>query len=668
MIRFAWSWHRPALAIYWVALAIGTHWPRLHIFAQTGEGLSGLALDKPVHFAAYAVLTLLIFRASPAGPNSRLITNLAVTALIAAAYSFLDEWSQQWAQRSFSAGDLGANLLGVLGTFVALVILRAQATGPSTGEPARFVGHARLVGALTLISRFTGLLREAYLGAVFGLSGISSAFMIGFMVPNLFRRLFGEGALSSAFIPVYTRRLADNPAAARRLASACIALMLVVLAAITVLGELILTAMLASRHWSDDSALAIRLTMVMLPYMPLICLVALLGGIQQVHKRFGPPAAAPILLNVIVIVGIYLAGFGGDDDPSQRSSIFTVAICVLIAGVAQLAWQIFAVLRFESFTINFTGTATSLASIFRTMLPMVLGLAVFQINTLLDVLIAFAFSPKLGGPATLELFGAQYNYPIASGGATAGLVFAQRLYQFPLGISGIAIATAVFPALARYAASNNQAPFADTVRHGLRLTVFIGMPASVGLIIVALPLARLIFEHKQVRVEDSLLIASILTGYASAVWAYSMTHVLTRAFHAHRNAVTPLKISVAMVVCNLALNLTLIWSLGAAGLAWSTAVCAVAQVVLLIIALRRYVEAPISAAVWRSWGRTALLTAVMAALLLPISLLVDSARMDKTNAALLLTLLVITGTAVFALGAMLCKADELTWLLRRRAN
>ena len=188
------------------------------------------------------------------------------------------------------------------------------------------------------------------------------------------------------------------------------------------------------------------------------------------------------------------------------------------------------------------------------------------------------------------------------------------------------------------------------------------------MIIVALPLARLIFEHKQVRVEDSLLIASILTGYASAVWAYSMTHVLTRAFHAHRNAVTPLKISVAMVVCNLALNLTLIWSLGAAGLAWSTAVCAVAQVVLLIIALRRYVEAPISAAVWRSWGRTALLTAVMAALLLPISLLVDSARMDKTNAALLLTLLVITGTAVFALGAMLCKADELTWLLRRRAN
>jgi len=667
--RIAWSRNRLSLVIYWATLVIATHWPRLQIFSQGSEGLDGLALDKPIHFVAYAVLTFLIFRASPAGRNSRLITNLAFTAMIATGYGFLDEWSQQWTQRSCSASDLAANLLGVLGTFVALVVIRSQASSSSASEPVYFVGHARLVSALTLMTRFVGLIREACLAAVFGRSGVTSAFMIGFMVPNLFRRLFGEGALASAFIPVYTRCLADNPTTARRLASACIALMLVVLAAITVLGELILTAMLAARSWSDDTALAIRLTMAMLPYMPLICLVALLGGIQQVHKRFGPPAAAPLLLNLIVIVGIYLSGSGGGEDPSPYRGIFTVAFCVLIAGVVQLAWQIIAVLRFESFTLNFTGVAAPLASIFRTMLPMVLGLAVFQINTLLDMLIAFVFSPKAGGPPALELFGiGPYNYPIASVGAVSGLGFAQRLYQFPLGIFGIAIATAIFPALARYAVNHDRAPFADTVRHGLRLTFFVGMPASVGLIIIALPLSRLVFERQQFHLEDSLAIASILTGYASAVWAYCLTHVLTRAFHAHQNAMTPLKISVVMVGCNLVLNLVLIWFLGTAGLAWSTAVCAVAQVFLLIIALGRYVETPISAAVWFSWGRASLLTAAMAVLLVPIILFFDPAQMSKTNSALLLVLLVITGAAVFTLGAMLCKADELTWLLRRRID
>jgi putative peptidoglycan lipid II flippase len=256
--------------------------------------------------------------------------------------------------------------------------------------------------------------------------------------------------------------------------------------------------------------------------------------------------------------------------------------------------------------------------------------------------------------------------PIQTGSVTA-LQFAQRLYQFPVGVFGVAIATAIFPALSHAAANDDSDSFATTVRHGLRLTVFIGLPASVGLIVVRDPLVRLLFERGEFDATSTTRVASILIGYASAVWAYSMTHVITRAFYAMKDAKTPLRVAVVMVILNLALNLTLVWWLGAAGLAWSTAICAAIQSALLVKLLGRRVDHPVDASVWSGWRRTLMLSVVMGIIIAPVNFVIDTSSMSALASALVLLGQVAIGAIVFLIGAKVTKSDELTWLLKRKA-
>ncbi len=537
-----------------------------------------------------------------------------------------------------------------------------------------FVGHAVTVSTLTLISRLTGVVRDAVMGAVFGLTGVMGAFTIGFMVPNLFRRLFGEGALTAAFIPAYTEQLKKNPQLARRMASLCIGVLLVVTGGLTLLGMGLLDVLAASREWSASAALAIELSRIMLPFMPMVCLVALLGGILQVHGRFGPAAAAPIIVNLVMIAAALLAttGFRTAMTSAQaEDAIRVVAWSVLLAGAIQVVWQAAAASRVESFTVRCLEARAALKPVILTMVPMVLGLAVFQINALLDTLIAFALAPPDQGGTTFHLLGREIAYPIASRGDTAALAFAQRLYQFPLGVFGIAVATAIFPALSHAAAERegngpDDGAFRTILQHGLRLTVFIGLPAAVGLILVRVPLTRAIFEYYRFDRQDSLRVASVLAGYSVAIWAYSMTHVLTRAFYAVKDAKTPLRVSMGMVGFNLALNLVLVWPLGVAALAWSTSFSAMVQAFLLLRKVRRYVDRPVDDEVWRGWVVTACLTAAMTAVLGPILWWVDPAGLSRPQSLGLLALLVTLGMAVYLLGAWLVRSEELGWLLRRR--
>ncbi len=557
----------------------------------------------------------------------------------------------------------------------------ADASSASAGEPPRgdaaaldesaFIGHAKLVSLLTLLSRLTGLLRDAVLAAVLGMTAVADAFFIGFLVPNLFRRLFGEGALTAAFIPHYTEALKQDRELARRLASLCIAALAVFLAALTLIAEAILAAMLMWGAWAQETVLALRLTMLMLPYMPLICLVALIGGVLQVHGRFGPPAAAPVLLNLAMMAGAAVAAWQGGEEPIGRAGVSILALSVLGAGLFQLIWQLTALSRLEPLTMNFSGAAAHLKRIAVMMLPMLLGLAVFQLNAFFDSLLAFALAPR-GDRDTLWLLGREVACPVEPG-SVAALQWAQRLYQFPLGVFGIAVATAIFPALARAAQGGEAAgprqdgdgEFAAILRRGLRLTMFIGLPASVGLLLVGLPLSRLIFERGHFELADSLRVATILAGYASAVWAYSMMHVLTRAFYAVKDPRTPLRISLVMVALNVSLNLVLIWPLGAAGLAWSTAITATVQVVVLSIALRRHVPGPVDGDVVAAWARCGLLCAVMAVVLLPVLLYFDPASLTRGGSAALLGAMVLGGGGLYLLGARVLGLAELSWLLRR---
>ncbi len=488
----------------------------------------------------------------------------------------------------------------------------------------RFEHHARLMSALTFVSRITGLIRDGAIARVFGVGPINDAFAFAFLIPNLFRRLFGEGALSSAFIPRYSELERDDPERARRALGLVLVLLAGLLWSLVVVGEI---AVILAWSRAPEIAysytppmriggvpvmgvsvsyvrLSYELTALMLPYMPLICLVAMGGAALQVHRRFGPTAGSPIILNLCFIIAtLAFAPFalGATLEPTTRIRI--VAGSVLVSGLLQLAWTMLA-LRIARPTVVL-GDPVAWASVRATLLqavPMMLGLGVLQLNTLVDGLIASW--PTIVGP---KIFG--IDYPLAEG-AMSSIGYAQRLYEFPLGVFGISIATAVFPLLAR---QNNDLPaFATTVRRALRLTVFVGLPASVGLVLVARESVAALFQGGEFGSDDTARVAWVLMGYAPAIWSYQMCHVLSRAFYARKESMTPVLVSLAIVFLNLTLNITLIFTpLREAGLAWSTALCSVIQAMVLSRILSRRVPGIIDREVVRAWGRTLAISLVM---------------------------------------------------------
>lgn len=522
----------------------------------------------------------------------------------------------------------------------------------------RFEKHARTVTLLTFVSRVTGLARDAALSRIFGVTALTDAFWFAFMIPNLFRRLFGEGALSAAFLPVYAQLDRDDPRVARQLASLTISLMMIFLGGVTLVGELALL-LLAMR--ADHDNIALRLMMIMLPYMPMVCMVAILGAMLQVHGRFGPTASAPIVLNLCLVAASWgLIRFLDHADHAQEvRHIVIVSWSVIVAGLLQVIWSI-ASLRAGNRAwwvggINQCREAFGpMKAVLRQAWPMFIGLGVLQINTFIDGVVA-SYPSTIGS----TIFGVKF--PLDAGALTS-LNNAQRLYEFPLGVFGIAVATAIFPALARVA--NDAEAFAAILRRGLRLVIYIGLPASVGLILVRVPLTAAVLQGKHFTAQDTLRVAKVLMGYAPAIWAYSMTHTLTRAFYAKGDSRTPVRVAVAMVLLNFSLNITLIWTpLKEAGLAWSTAIAAIVQVFILLRLTRRYASHVVDDAVVKSWMRTVIVTAVMAAAVLLVNHQLPQHAPTWRWAVFQLAVLVGVGAAAVIVSSLALRMPELWWAL-----
>jgi putative peptidoglycan lipid II flippase len=541
----------------------------------------------------------------------------------------------------------------------------------------RFEHHARLMTVLTLVSRVTGLVRDAALARVFGVGPLMDAFNLAFLIPNLFRRLFGEGAISAAFVPRYAELDRDDPSQARRYSGLLLALLAALLWGIVLVGEaFLLTRWLASPPIEFTRTppmafagvmvesmsfsyvrLGYELTALMLPYMPLVCLTAVAGSALQVHGRFGPTAASPIILNVALIaatLGVLPAVHSGDLSPQTHLRI--VAGAVLVAGALQLWWTV-AALRVVKpvFAPRDPAAWASVRATLVQTLPMMLGLGVLQVNTAIDGLIASW--PTIVGPTILG-----FEYPLASG-AMSAMANAQRLYEFPLGVFGISIATAVFPLLSRQ--NSDPAAFVATVRRALRLTVFVGLPASAGLVVLARDATGAFFRGGEFDGDDVRRVAFVLIGFAPAIWSYQMNHVFTRAFYARKEAMVPVKVSVAMVALNLALNLALIFTpLREAGLAWSTAVCSVLQVAILGRLLARRVPGVVNREVLDSWRSSALVTLVMTvAVLAAERMLPDADRWSIYT--LRLGVGVAVGVAAYFAVAALLGMQEVRETLRR---
>lgn len=541
-------------------------------------------------------------------------------------------------------------------------------TEPETRpQPApSFFGAVRVVAVFTLLSRFLGLIRDVVMARVLGDTVVGSAFAFAFLIPNLFRRLFGEGALTAAFLPEYASLVEKDPELSNRFATLAFSLLFLLTGVITVVG---IAALLLIRELSPenpDRAYMLTLAMVMLPYMPLICAVAVTGAILQVHGRFAPMAAAPLLLNAVTIGAALLAyavfRF------NATSTAFIVAIAVVCSGVLQLAWTLFSVRRYIAWRRGFASVREPARRMARRFGPALVGLGTLQLNTLLDGVIAAW--PLLVGPTILGI-----AYPLDEA-SNAILTYTQRLYQFPLGVFGIAVATAVFPLLSR--AADRPAEFADTLRRGLRLSLYIGLPASAGLFLVRDDLTFVLLRGENFSLEGATRAASVLMGYSLAVWAYSANQLFVRAFYARGDTVTPVKVALGAMLVNLALNLTLIWvpGLREGALAWSTAISATLQMVVLARLTRSKLlpEAPLlDADTRRSVARSLVLTVAMSAgvgatlWLFPAPPVGEGDLTHPLSIARLASAVGVGGVAYLALSVAL-KAPELRWLLQRSAR
>ena len=531
----------------------------------------------------------------------------------------------------------------------------------------------RIFASLTMLSRVLGLVRDGVLSMVFGAGEIMGAYSMAFRLPNLLRGLLGEGALSVAFVPVFTSLVEDqDEAGAQRLANLAITVLVTLLATVVLVGEGIILLMASFMDATPRLELTLGLAAVMLPFVIGTCLVALLQAILNVRGHFAMPAAAPIILNLFIIAGAFATVPLWGDDPAAR--IYGVAVAVLLAGVVEVVVQV-PVLRRHGFRFHVVWDTASphLRRIALLMLPMMLGLGIVQVNTFVDQLIAAGFSRHLDAQGNLvthlELFGRTVAYPMKQN-AVSVLYYSQQLYHLPFGVFIVAIGTVIFPMLSRHAHHGDHSGLAETFNRGLRMATFIALPCAVGMILISSPLVQACYHRGKFTAADTVDVALMTAVYVSGLVSYSVLHLATRTFYARQETMIPVKTAVAAAVVNFVLNVALIWVLGISGLALATVISATAQALVLVYLLRRRVGPLGGRRYLATVGKCLPATAAMAAaawgaMSLAAHLGLPSEGLLSADAAARVAAAVIAGGAAYFLAARLLKIDELNLVLGR---
>ncbi|GJL63139.1 MAG: putative lipid II flippase MurJ [Nitrospirales bacterium] len=424
---------------------------------------------------------------------------------------------------------------------------------------------AGLIGAATLSSRILGFIRDVVIAQLFGASAAADAFYVAYRIPNLLRELFAEGSMSSAFIPVFTEyHTLRSKEEAWELASAAFTTLLTLVTLVTVLGIFAAPGIvwfLAPGFHGEATQLATTtlLTQVMFPYLLFVSLAALAMGILNALRAFAVPALAPVFFNIVVIT------FALFVTPFFEQPIIGVGIGIVIGGLAQFVMQLPAMYR-RGFllTWNFRPGHPGVKHMGRLILPTLLGLSVTQVNLTVSTILASYFE---GGPTYL--------------------FYGMRLIQFPLGIFGVALATAILPTLSTQAASGALDDLRDTVNYGLRSILFIILPAMLGLMLVGEPIIQIFFEHGAFTAVDTSRTASALFAFSIGLWAFAGYRILATAFYALQDTKTPAIAAVAGMCANVTLALILMQSLDYVGLALATACASMLNAGILLTILNR---------------------------------------------------------------------------------
>ena len=463
---------------------------------------------------------------------------------------------------------------------------------------AKNLQNILIVAVSTLGSRVLGLLRDILMMGFLGLSATSSAFIFAFTVPNLFRRLLGEGALSSALIPIFSDALKqEGKGPAFRFANRVLSralVMLVVLTGVGIAANIIAWVLIHRGGLADAFGADRRLWekgcemgVLLLPYMVLVCLAALMGGLLNVLQRFAVHALTAVWLNLAMILSLLVGGWW----LGLRGDKLALALCagVLAGGVAQLLVPMVALWR-ENWRWRFDFSHTvRLSELNRIFLPAVAGAAVMQVNVLVSRMLAFGLNDT---------------------GVTA-LYLANRLVELPLGVFAIAVATVIFPNLALLAAAGDKPGIVRLYGEGLRLILAITVPAAVGLSVLSGPVLGLLFQWGRFDALDVEKTVPVLGVFACALPFYGLATMATRGFHSMKDTRTPVRLAVVSFVVNLGLSLGLMVPFGTVGLAVANLVSAGVQAVGLAFVLPRKLPVFTGARLLRGLVRIVLASAVM---------------------------------------------------------
>jgi len=431
-------------------------------------------------------------------------------------------------------------------------------------EKKKLTKAAGVIGSATLLSRIMGFIRDMVIAWFFGAGLLSDAFFVAFRIPNLLRRLFAEGSLSIAFVPVFTEYLKkDGRTEAFKMARSTLRMLSILLVILTVAGILSapwIVRVVAPGFTGAKFTLTVTLTRIMFPYIFFICLVALSMGILNTLGHFAAPALAPVFLNVAIIGAVLFIA------PHMETPVAGLAIGVLIGGFLQMLLQVpFLIKKGFRFWQTAPVYHPGVKRIGKLMGPAVFGAAVYQINILIGTLLA-SLLPE---------------------GSVSYLYYADRLVQFPLGIFAISMSVAVLPSLSRQAAAHDFTALADTFSYSIRLIFFITLPAMTGLIVLREPIVALLFQRGEFGAASTRLTAYALIFYSAGLWAFSAVRVVVSTFYSLQDTITPVKMASVSIIANILLSLLLMGPLSHGGLALATSLASMINFALLVWVLRR---------------------------------------------------------------------------------
>lgn len=420
------------------------------------------------------------------------------------------------------------------------------------------------VGAATLTSRVFGLIREIVYARFMGDSWVASAFVMAFMIPNLFRRLLGEGALTAAFIPVFKQKEKEGETEMWTAANAVLSALTLVASGVVVFAVLLITGLLKLGIGDGKTVLMLHLLRLMFPYLLLVCVAAIFIGVLNARGHFFVPALGTTFLNVVMIASVlFLAPRieGGLD-----RQVFGLAIGVLVAGVVQMVFQLPQLNR-EGFRYQWVSPAgnPTVRRVATQMGPAILGVAAYQLNVLATQSLAFWSGKEIV---------ASFNYAV-------------RLMELPQGLFGLSLATYLLPTLSGLATDKKYPEFRATLQQGVGYLIFINLLASVLLFTLAEPIVRLLFERGKFDEGSTARAASALIWLAPGLVAFSLINILVRGFFALGDTRTPMRVSAFCLMVNIVLAAGLIWRYRQAGLGFANTVSAAVNAALLVFALRK---------------------------------------------------------------------------------